>query len=620
MELPPTKGGLLKSLMLLWSKLANECASRCCTSATLDINRVECRVKHEGLSFLTITLPAIAKALEKGLNDGRVDRHQFTGFRCSGELPLLLGGFLDRVFDRCSGRLLDDPCIDAIRSVRQLSLVFGKIEIPCSDARIRDAMRRFIENEEKVKTADAARSRGAILDFKRVSSLLFRDVFTSADRAIFDLTIVPKHGPGATADRLLGNRKYDLCTWTERLEKILPAGEMILPSWSYYDSLDDVTFLDPGAEVPVRVIAVPKTLKTPRIIGIEPTAMQYSQQAILPLLTGAIERDSILSSLIGFDDQTLNQEMALEGSLTGDLCTLDLSDASDLVSNQLVREMTDRWPHLHMAIDASRSRKADVQGHGVLRLAKFASMGSALTFPIEAMVFMTVICLGIEDALNRPLSRQDLRGLMGRVRIYGDDIIVPRRFVRPVVGRLRAFGFVVNRDKSFWNGKFRESCGREFYAGEDVSIVRVRQELPSHREHATRIISTVSLRNQLYQAGYWQTCRWLDDLLEDLLRYYPVVASTSRVLGRLSFLGYQTDGMDAALHRPYVKGWVESSVSPSSILDDKGALLKFHLSRARELENLRSWLDGQPAVDKWHLVRAGRPVAVNIKLRNASPF
>jgi len=131
------------------------------------------------------------------------------------------------------------------------------------------------------------------------------------------------------------------------------------------------------------VIAVPKTMKTPRIIAVEPTAMQYMQQAISDNLVSNLEgRHFPYKWMIGFERQEPNQQMAKEGSLHGELATLDLSEASDRVSNQHVRRLTKGFPRVTEGIQACRSRKADVPGHGVIRLAKFASMGSALTFPL----------------------------------------------------------------------------------------------------------------------------------------------------------------------------------------------------------------------------------------------
>jgi len=167
----------------------------------------------------------------------------------------------------------------------------------------------------------------------------------------------------------------------------------------------------------------------------------------------------------------------------------------------------------------------------------------------------------------------------------------------------------VNRGKSFWNGKFRESCGKEYYDGHDVSIVKVRRVLPTQRKDATEVISAVSTRNQLYWAGYWETVKWLDDKLSRILFRYPLVSSSSPVLGRESVLGYQTDKMDPHTHSPLVRGYVVSTRSPFNRLDDHDALLKFLIKRS-----------DKPFFSKDHLERSGRPVAVNIKLRNASPF
>jgi len=605
----------LKSLMLLWKTLAYECASICCTSATQDYKIVLRRCEHEGLSFLTITLPEFGKDLQKGLDRGQVDRDLFTGFRWRAGLPLFLGGFLDRVFDRASGTLLDEPCIDAIRAMRQLTLMFSKILLPCSDTRVRASMRDYVECEQMVKSADNARTDLDRDRFRRISDLLFRPLFSDMEVKLYKGEVVPKHGPGATADKLSGNSKYLLSTWTDRLEEVFPAGEFLIPNWSFFDQYTDVVHLEPGAEKPVRVIPVPKTQKAPRIIAIEPTAMQYAQQGVLELFLEALRRKTSkgrfrfdsLNHFLGFDDQTPNQEMAKEGSRTGNLATLDLSEASDRVSNQLVRDLFANFRYLHAAVDASRSRKADVPGQGIVRLSKFASMGSALTFPVEAMVFLTIIFIGIERELNVPLDHKTVKRFREQVRVYGDDIIIPVDYVQSVVRELETFGFQVNTGKSFWTGKFRESCGRDYYAGHDVSVVKVRQLFPTQRQHATEVISIVSLRNQLYFAGYWATVEWLDEYIKKVIRHFPHVLPSSPVLGRHSFLGYQAERTDEFLHSPIVKGYVISAVPPSDVLDGYGALLKFFLKRG-----------DVATADERHLRRAGRPHVVKIKLRWAS--
>jgi hypothetical protein len=599
----------LKSQIVLWSTLAEEFARRCCTSATMDIKTVQGRVEHEGLSFLTITLPSYGKDFQKSLDQGIVDRNSFQGFNWKGGLPRFLGGFLDHVFHRGSGVLVDNPSIEAILAIRQLSLLFSKVLAPCSKHRVQVAMDDYVDCDRQVKERDKFVTKEDLSDFHRISQLLFASTFSKIDKLIYDEDVVPRHGPGATADKLMGNQKFRLRTWTDRLQGVFSSENYLFPNARFVHE-EAVTYLEPGAEQPVRVISVPKTQKAPRIIAVEPTCMQYMQQAILEPLIHLLESDSILKHFLGFSDQEPNQLLARIGSETGSLATLDLSEASDRVSNQLVREMVKSFPHLLRGLEATRSRKADVPGHGVVRLAKFASMGSALCFPFEAMVFLTIIFCGIERELNTRFSKSgDFTPFFDRVRVYGDDLIVPVDNVESVIDQLEYFGAKVGLNKSFWIGRFRESCGKEYYDGQDVSIVKVRREFPSSRSDGPECISLVSLRNQLFMAGCWDTVKHLDLLIWKILKYFPVVDETSPVLGRTSSLPYMAEKECSHLHRPLVKGYLVSTTIPKNSLKDSGALLKYFLKRGR-----------QPSVDGSHLERSGRPLAVNIKLRWAPPY
>jgi hypothetical protein len=628
----------MKSLTSLWSIMANELAVRCCTSADRDIKTVAARTESEGLSFLAITLANYGKAIEKWLDHGFVVPSDVTSFRKSRltGLPVFLQGFLGRVVSPTSGVLFDDPDIEAIYALRQLTLVFSKIALPVNSLsgesnavvtpqRERRAMSEFLECEKDVKRSDSFLDPQFIEDFKRISHLLFGDMFDKVAREVHWNRHTPKHGPGAVADRLSSNGKYNLRTWPSRLERCFPAQDFLIPNRHFADDLDkELTFLEPGAEIPVRVITVPKTLKAPRVIAIEPTAMQYAQQSLFSEIRRGIEEDGFLYDLIGIDDQEPNRLLAQQGSHSGDLATLDMSEASDRVSYQHVRALLDGVPDLLQAVDSCRSRKADVPGHGVIRLAKFASMGSALCFPFEAMVFATVIFVGIEQELNTPLTSELIQTFRGKVRVFGDDIIVPRDYVLSVVDALHLFGYVVNVSKSFWTGRFRESCGREFYDGQDVSIVKVREVLPTRRQHASGIISAVSLRNQLYWAGLWQSVGWMDNYLREIIKIFPNVAPSSPLLGRESALGYQFQRLHPNYHSPITRGYYVVAKSPRDPLEGTGALLKCLLRKPwsgfgipPESELRPSF--GDANVDDQHLERAGRPEHVSIKLGWRSP-
>jgi len=578
----------------------------CCTSTSRDLETITARFKREGESFLTITLPTFCSDFERSLDQGVVDHTAFLSFKKHLALPRFLGGLLDQVFDRSSGLLLTVPSHDAIFFVRQITLLYKKVLNNCSDARERKAYEQYIECEREVhEWSDDAPERD-ISRFGRVSDLLWGSIGSQLDLLVYDGSLRPRHGPGKTADRSSGNGKYDNGTWYTRLEEHFPSGDYRIANYGYAEVLSGMTYLEPDAEIPVKVVSVPKTLKTPRIIAIEPTCIQYTQQALMEVFVDALEKDDFLQGAIGFTDQIPNQELARLGSVDGSLATIDLSEASDRVSNRLVLRMLQNYPTLSGAVQACRSTRADVPGKGVITLSKFASMGSALCFPIEAMVFLTVICCGIEQKLNKPLTKASLYEILGKVRVYGDDIIIPVEYVRHVVDALELYGFKVNSKKSFWTGKFRESCGKDYYDGSDVSVTYVRRNFPTQRGNVKEMLSLVSFRNQLYKAGLWKTVEAIDEFLRSLAPL-PVVLETSPILGRHSFLGFETQKMCPNLHRPLVRGLVVKAVSQKSPISGEGALMKYFLKRGLE-----------PFHDVKHLERYGRPESVDIKIRWAS--
>jgi hypothetical protein len=318
---PRDSGVDLKSLTSLWSCTANELAVRCRTSAVLDIKTVEHRTKHEGLQFLAVTLTSYGKAFERWLERGFVLPSDATEFRFGSRLtglPPFLGGFLGGVFDVASGILLEKPSVEAIYSVRQLTLAFGKIALPSeplsgpaslvggrkavSPERERRAMDEYIQCENEVREADARLLSHDWEEFNRVASLLYDETFLKVDSDVVLGKLVPKHGPGAVADKLSSNAKWNLRTWPSRLRQYFPPEEFLIVNakpervQALHEGLH---FVEPGAEVPVRVTAVPKTLKTPRIIAIEPAAMQYAQQSLFRSLRDRLAEDDFLRAVIG---------------------------------------------------------------------------------------------------------------------------------------------------------------------------------------------------------------------------------------------------------------------------------------------------------------------------------
>lgn len=590
----------MKSLIDLMGVVLADAGTRCGVCTRRDWITITSRVEHEGLSFLTIVLPSFCADFERSLSDGRVGHSSFLGFQRKRGLPRFLGGFLDLVFNRSDGVLREHPSVDAILCIRQLCLLLGKLHADCGLGRNRQAIRDYLTCEKEVRDWGSAVSGVLLGEFRSAFLRLWGDACQAMDTSVSTLSLVPRHGPGATADRLQGNQKWQQTEWTWRLESFFPSCDLLIPNPRYHQSLSTVNFLEPRKERPVKVTLVPKTPKSPRIIAIEPTCMQYAQQALLRLFVHEIDDSCRSTSWIGILDQTPNRRMAQTGSIGG-LSTIDLSEASDRVSNVLVSHAFKPFANLHGALQACRTRRASVPGRTrPITLAKFASMGSAVCFPVEAMVFSTIVLIGIERQLSRRLSRREIHSLVGKVRVYGDDIIVPDDMALSVMEALSDFGLKVNHRKTFWSGNFRESCGKEYFRGEDVSITRVREALPSSRRDTRAVVSTASLRNQLYRAGFWQTCAYLDRLMSRL-GPWPIVEPTAEAIGRHSFLGSQGVKLDPRTHRPLVKAMVLKSRSPSSPLSGEGALLKFFLTR-HELPTMEG-----------HLEYCGRPRSAHIK-------
>lgn len=370
----------MKSLKILIQTVLADAGLSCCTSTTKDLNTIFRRIEHEGLSFLTITLPTFCSDFERGLEKGSVDSSMFLSFsRGHGCLPRFLGGFTSQVFDTTSGTLLDDPSINAIFFIRQITLMFKKILLPCSKSRERSAYEKFIECELDVRAKELPHDCELLVRYRRVSQLLWASDCSVIDRLVSDGNLTPRHGPGATADKISGNRKFVFGRWTRRLEEsFFPLTDYVIPSLNFLEDIERVNVDEPGSELPSRIISVPKTLKTPRIIAIEPAHIQYVQQSLLSILVPILEKSKVLKGALGFSDQLPNQEMARKGSIDGSYATIDLSEASDRVSLQLVKSMLHNHEPFLTALLACRSERADVPGFGVIPLAKFASILSLI--------------------------------------------------------------------------------------------------------------------------------------------------------------------------------------------------------------------------------------------------
>jgi len=540
-----------------------------------DLLTIRSRVKDEGVSFLTITLPAYARDLEKALQVGYIDSTHFRKWRKCGLGPAFLRGLTSLIFDYETGRINDDnnnEISSIIDSVRQICLAFEKMELPCTPERVTRSLFNFTEIEQSDQLFSTPKADTD--EFLSVSAMLW-------DNMLGDLRLdmlVPWHGPGATAEHISGNQKYVWKYWHERLEPFFP---LIDTAYSVSvliegHELEQVELVKPEHEPPVRVVCVPKTLKGPRIIAIEPVCVQYTQQAIRAYLYDRLESFELTKGHVNFRDQSVNQTLALISSSSGLFATIDLSDASDRVPRDLALEMFRSNPDLKDAIDACRSTRAILPDGSIIGpLRKFASMGSALCFPVESMYFYTVCVAALLWKRGLPVSHRNIFMVSRDVYVYGDDIVVPSTEAIIVLDYLQKYNCKVNMAKTFVTGRFRESCGQDAFNGESVTPIRIRKDRPKNKRHVSELISWVATANLFYLKGYWRTAQLMWHTCERYLGPLPYVAKTSSALGRISYLGYRSvERWNAKLHRFEVKGWVPSPVYRSDSIDGYPALQK----------------------------------------------
>jgi len=186
---------------------------------------------------------------------------------------------------------------------------------------------------------------------------------------------------------------------------------------------------------------VPKNAKTLRSICIEPSINLYFQLGLGSMIARKLKR-------VGIDlkDQSRNQRGALEGSLSNNAATIDLSAASDSISLLLVNELLPRdWM---AAIEMCRCPTMRTPDGAVVEVEKVSSMGNGFTFPLEALIFYAFTKVGCRRAKAH-----------GPIMVYGDDIICPSSGYDQVVKCLNAVGFTINQEKSYSTGAYRESCG-----------------------------------------------------------------------------------------------------------------------------------------------------------------
>ena len=465
-------------------------------SAVLDYDFCLKRFSKEGVSFLTVSLPNLRKAVDLSFKTGRLEVPDMFALKKGTRLPQFLFSHFEYVYDY-DGSLRFMPDIVRIAHIRQVTEAFYKLEIPYSPALEAATIENFVNNEAQVKSfvdsfLQETRDTHVVISG---AAMLVRYVFSGFDPQ----DISPRHGSGSLATGEESEEKWEgPFRFYKLIDREYPYCEFFYHNTSMLCDLGDSYISLPSPLFGVsKVMTVPKDSRGPRIITEEPCEYMYLQQGLGRKVMSWLEAKPLTKGHINFTDQTVNQALALEGSQTGYWATLDLKDASDRLSKVVVSEIFRLKPALLSALLAIRTPVTQLPNRGLLTLEKFAGMGSATCFPIESFCFWALTVTAIALASN-----MGLRSASDLVYVFGDDIIIPSEYTMSVVSALESAGLKVNTDKSYYEGDFRESCGCDAYLGINVTPTRLKKLFPVDSKDGTAYAAWVAYANALLAKGY----------------------------------------------------------------------------------------------------------------------
>lgn len=406
----------------------------------------------------------------------KLDKHVLECVENERNLELVL---FPEWLQRLARRSLVDPL--CMRALRQLLLFCYKAEVDYTDAQLDSAYRQFTDTNRETEEFG--------LSLTRQSPRLLNSARRLCQSVLYKVRpkeIIPKHGPGAST------------TPKQQWTKLFTAVEEVYPFSDYYathdcgvatDQMDD---LEHCASAQAKVTAVPKDSRGPRLICVHPAELIWVQEGLWLELERAISLTRSYECWprghIRFYDQDPNGLIALLSSRSGIYATLDLKEASDRISDVLVRRL---FGDYYKAFGCCRAQKYVLPTQEVGGLSCYAPMGNATTFPVQSLVFWA-ICVSslVDQGYKNP----------NRVFVFGDDLIIPSEAAENVVNDLESFGLRVNRTKSFWRGAFRESCGVDAYNGVNVTPLRWKTRLIPKTLEDMQALSDLAMRLRI--AGY----------------------------------------------------------------------------------------------------------------------
>lgn len=335
-----------------------------------------------------------------------------------------------------------------------------------SDAQHQDAILRFLENNQKCSQYTIDRVPVDLLNYVRDElATFFQD--NPEDRASFSLGTFANYGlcgPGSSRgakDTSMFTKMFNssLDTTSKKLYTVYRA--VLSERW-----LSAETFRHSHHSLKIgmgsRFTTVPKDELRRRGICVEPTLNMFFQLGCKRWLDHQLLAKFNMNKA---DQQEINRRLARQGSINQSYCTIDLKDASDLIPKQLLNHI---FPTaVASVLTDMRSPTFEIDG-AIHDMEMLSSMGNGFTFPI-----MTLLISSIVRSVYRLNGIHPKNGK--NYAVWGDDIVTINDLYPQIIFALKSFNFIINEDKSFSAGFFRESCGGDYLRGFDVRGVYIKE-------------------------------------------------------------------------------------------------------------------------------------------------
>jgi hypothetical protein len=392
-----------------------------------------------------------------------------------------------------------------LKLLRQL-LVFGyKSRLEPTHEQQNEAIATFINTEREVRDFDSS------LTAKELNSPFWRTARSIVSRVTARIDwseVIPQHGPGAVFPSIDHSLRSDFCDIYETIETKYPFFEYFIGLRGFVPaSADEYRLMEPKlrivSDITCKLCMVPKDSRGPRLISVHPREAIWIQQGQRRLLEQAMVR---CRPFISLNDQTINGSLALSSSDDQEFATLDLSEASDRLSCRTVRHLFGDFTYDWLS--CSRASKIKMPDNSVMDLHKWAPMGNALCFPVESLSFWAIVRAGITVRYGSQAA--------SNVYVFGDDIIVPTCYYGGAVDGLKRAGLVVNTNKSFNSGFFRESCGVDAYRGINVTPHRIKKH---EKSCYSDLDSMCALAKNMRIQGFEDTASALYNYVRSAYRY-----------------------------------------------------------------------------------------------------